>query len=102
VAQTAGSLTDLGPYLTSRLLGAGFELPFDPSCMYALADAVKSVSLVDLLRWRFVCLKLLPQSCDNTSLQQLLNQVDPVLEALVGLSSIASVEYEHSFLASVT
>jgi hypothetical protein len=54
---SATSLTpaSLGPYLASRLIARRFSLADDRvGCLYALADAVKSIDAVAIYRWRFV------------------------------------------------
>jgi hypothetical protein len=77
------------------------KLPFDRSCMHALADAAKALSLIDLLRWRFVGLTLVERGCSDTALERLLEQTIPLVDALTAISSIPNVEEERSFLENL-
>jgi len=91
----------LGSYLSSRLLRRGFRLSPDVTdCMYALADAVKAVSAVKVLRWRFVLDGLLRSGARNSAAARLLRQTGVVLETLSELSGGEELEWERTLLGS--
>ncbi|WON74463.1 hypothetical protein [Nitrosospira sp. Is2] len=95
------SLRFLGPYLASRLLGTGFLLPFDNTGMYALADAVRSSSLIDIIRWYFVLNKYTRREATNTTLARLVEQTGVVMNTLLTISNFRDAEYETRFLSKL-
>jgi hypothetical protein len=89
----------LGSYFSSRLTARGFILPAQlEECMYALADAVKASSPIDVIRWRSVFMAMSPEAQRSSAMTRFIRQSDRALRMLCTLTKTESRRHEHRVL----
>jgi hypothetical protein len=89
----------VGPYLASRMLLRGFSLSSDlRGCMYALTDCVRSVDVINALRWHFVLERYPDELARSNTARQMLGQSARVLGILLLICDDRELGWERSFL----
>ncbi|MFM0330107.1 hypothetical protein [Paraburkholderia strydomiana] len=89
----------LGSYFAVRLTARGFVLPPQVhGCMYALADAVKASSAIDVFRWRVVLGAMSADGHWTSAATRLVRQSERVLHTLMEISDASSVLRERKVL----
>ena len=73
-------------------------LTLDERCLYALADAVRSASFIDVFRWRYVLSRTLERGALEGPVRDLLRQTGAVADAMAELSEPAIVDAERTAL----
>jgi hypothetical protein len=88
----------LGSYLTSRLMLRGIKFEFDVKCLYAFSDAVKTSSLIEIMRWRFILERFIKIGIYKSVIVQLIRQANIIINTLSHLSNDISIEWEKKIL----
>jgi hypothetical protein len=88
----------LGSYLTSRLMIRGIKFEFDVKCLYALSDAVKTSSLIEIMRWRFIVNRFIKIGIYKSVLVRLIRQADVIIDTLSHLSNDIFIQWEKKLL----
>lgn len=95
----ADSSLILGSWLLARLSARGYTPTAEPcAAMYALADAARMLSLVELLRWQTVVAALPAPPHLETVRDRLLSQSRTMLRTLARLSDTDDLQHEHRVL----
>lgn len=89
----------LGGWLSARLSARGYAVAFDTrTAMYALADAARMLSVIELLRWLTVVEALaVPPQFDSVR-DRLLSQSRALLRTLARLADHKDLRHEHRVL----
>lgn len=86
-------------YFASRLVARGMFLNCSlEDCMYALADAVKTASVIDIFRWRSVLIQMNISSRPNKVALRLADQTARVFRSLLALTDSKAVGQEQIIL----
>jgi len=88
----------MGAYLASRILLKRWKLKRDlEGCLYALADSVRSIEAVSILRWNFIIERLLESKGSNAA-AQVTRQSVAVLDTISSMYLDPELERERLLL----
>lgn len=90
--------TELGSYLSSRLLLRGFSISIDNHCLYMLCDSIRKLLPVETIRWRYVMQRFLATGWNNKAAVQLQQQSSRFINSLSVLYNSNEIELEKTVL----
>lgn len=87
----------LGSYLATRMVLRGYRPVLDRASLFALADAIRSVDPIGVLRWRWLIGRLATDEV-RAMIDVILRQSHGFEEALVAVANPISIAHERSIL----